>query len=72
MQIEVLRTFLNDPEIKEKYGITDEYIKALGMTGIENNIMITLIKELIIKQSEAPSVNVAAAQINALLDNRLK
>lgn len=72
MQIEELRTFLKDPEIRVKYGITEEQINSQNMTVEEPNIMITLIKELVIKQAEAPSTNVAAAQLNAILDNRLK
>jgi hypothetical protein len=72
MQIEVLRTFLKDPEIKAKYKIDDEHIDSINMTVSEPNIMITLVKELIVKQAEAPSINVAAAQLNTVLDHRLK
>ena len=72
MQIEVLRTFLKDPEIKAKYEITEDQINSVSMTMEEPNVMISLIKELIIKQADAPSTNVAAAQLNTVLDHRLK
>jgi hypothetical protein len=72
MQIETLKTFLSDPEIQAQYGIDKEKVKSITMTSPENNIMVVLIKELIIKQAEANSNNIAASQLNTLLDNRLK
>jgi hypothetical protein len=72
MRIETLKNFLLDTELLEKYNIDTQQVQNITMTSTEDNIMIVLIKELIVKQAEASSNNIAAAQLNTLLDNRLK
>lgn len=72
MRIETLKTFLSDSDLQEKYKISTTNVDEVTMTSVENNIMIVLIKELIVKQAEANSNNIAASQLNTLLDNRLK
>jgi hypothetical protein len=71
-QKETLRIFLQDPEIREKYGISDEMANGIEMTGTQDNIMIIIIRELISKQADMNSTNIAATQVISALNNRLK
>jgi len=72
MRVETLKIFLLDSELQEKYKISPQKGDVISMTDVEDNVMIVLIKELINKQAEANSNNIAASQLNTLLDNRLK
>ena len=76
MQRETLKAFLQDEILRQKlkttYGLHDEDISKITMTSSENIIEIIVIKELINKHSGSVTTNIAAAQINNLLDSRLK
>jgi hypothetical protein len=76
MQRETLKAFLQDGILRQKlkitYGFDEEDIDKITMTSSENIIEIIVIKELINKHSGGVTTNIAAAQINNLLDSRLK
>jgi hypothetical protein len=71
-QKETLKIFLQDPEIRDKYGISEELANKIEMTGSHDNIMIVMIRELISKQADMNSTNIAATQLISALNNRLK
>jgi hypothetical protein len=76
MQKETLKAFLQDEILREKlkrtYNLEDNDIDSITMTSSENIIEIIIIKEMINKHSSKLTPNIAAAQINNLLDSRLK
>jgi len=75
MQKETLKAFLQDEVLREKlkttYNLQDKDIDSITMTSSENIIEIIVIKEMINKHSSRLTPNIAAAQINNLLDSRL-
>lgn len=71
-QKETLRIFLEDPIVREKYDISEEMANRIEMTGELDNIMVIMIRELISKQSDMNSSNIAATQLISALNNRLK
>lgn len=67
-----LKIFLKDPELCSKFKITEDMINSMTMTiNKEDDIMIILIKELILKQSEESTERIAATKLNQMLENRL-
>jgi hypothetical protein len=70
-QKETLRIFLEDAELRKKYGISDELVNTVEMTGEQSNIMIVLIRVLISKQADTNSTSIAASQLLSALNNRL-
>lgn len=67
-----LKIFLKDPVLRNKYNITEDMIDSMTMTiNKEDDIMIILIKELILKQSEESTKRIAATRLNQILENRL-
>ena len=76
MQKETLKAFLQDEILrailKTTYNLNDNDIDNITMTSSENIIEIIIIKEMINKHSSKLTANIAAAQINNLLDSRLK
>lgn len=67
-----LKIFLKDPVLRNKYNITEDMIDSMTMTiNKEDDIMIILIKELILKQSEESTERIAATRLNQILENRL-
>jgi hypothetical protein len=76
MQKETLKAFLQDEALRKKlkttYNLNDNDIDNITMTSSENIIELIIIKEMINKHSSKLTSNIAAAQINNLLDSRLK
>ena len=76
MQKETLKAFLQDEALIDKlktiYKLKDDDIDNITMTSSENIIELIIIKEMINKHSSKLTPNIAAAQINNLLDSRLK
>ncbi len=76
MQKETLKAFLQDEMLREKlkttYNLKDKDIDNITISSTENIIEIIVIKEMINKHSNKLTANIAAAQINNLLDSRLK
>jgi hypothetical protein len=76
MQKESLKAFLQDETFREKlkatYSLNDAEIDNISMTTSEDIIEVIVIKEIINKHSSKSTTNIAAAQINNLLDSRLK
>jgi hypothetical protein len=76
MQKETLKAFLQDEILREKlkknYNLKDKDIDEITMTSKEDILELIVIKEMIMKQSSNLTPNIAAAQINNLLDSRLK
>ena len=76
MQKETLKAFLQDDilrtKLKTTYNLKDNEIDNITMTSSENIIELIIIKEMINKHSSKLTPNIAAAQINNLLDSRLK
>lgn len=76
MQKETLKAFLQDELLRERlkttYNLNDNDIDNITMTSSENIIELIIIKEMINKHSNKLTPNIAAAQINNLLDSRLK
>lgn len=67
-----LKIFLKDSVLRKKYNITEDMINSMSMTINKNDdIMIILIKELILKQSEERTERIAASRLNQILENRL-
>jgi len=67
-----LKTFLKDTALRKKYNITEDMINSMTMVmNKEDDIMIILIKELILKQSEESTESIAATRLNQMLEHRL-
>ena len=75
MQKETLKAFLQDEtfraELKAMYQLDDQDIDDITMTTSENIIEVIIIKEIINKHTGRVTTNIAAAQLNNLLDSRL-
>ena len=76
MQKETLKAFLQDEvlrtRLKSVNKLDDTSIDSITMTSSEDILEIIVIKEIINKHSSKVTTNIAAAQINNLLDSRLK
>ena len=72
-KIEIIKTFLRDPELMAKYGITSDDIDALTLSGTSSNPIVALLQQAVtIIENETYTVNTAAANLNSFLENRLR
>lgn len=70
--LETFKAFLQDEAIKEKYGITDDYIAKASLIGKPDDPMIVvLIREMVNKHFAKQSPRVIANHLNVILSNRL-
>lgn len=73
MKIETLKTFLEDNEIRMKYGITDADIKNASFSPIHPKPFIALLQHAInVIEKDDLTVNTAAANINTFIENQLR
>jgi len=69
---EVLKAMLSDPELMEKYGITQEKIDQTSMMPFDNSNMIAVIQSMVnIVGSSTYTNTTAAANLSSFLESRL-
>jgi len=72
-KLEILKSMLSDPKIMEGYDITEEMIEGITLSPYHANDMVALIQHTInITDSANYTANVAAANLNIFLENRLR
>ncbi|MBO3273495.1 hypothetical protein [Hymenobacter defluvii] len=72
LQLEIIRSFLKDPKIQQKYGITATEVESLTMTSQHQSPFIDVVRRMVKEVEDESSVTVAAAQLNLLLEKKLK
>jgi len=71
-QLEIIRSFLKDPKIQQKYGITATEVESLTMTSQHKSPFVDVVRRMVKEVEDESSVTVAAAQLNLLLEKKLK
>ena len=71
-QLEIIRSFLKDPKIQQKYGITATEVESLTMTSQHKSPLVDVVRRMVKEVEDESSVTVAAAQLNLLLEKKLK
>lgn len=75
-QLDIVKAFLQDPQIQEKYGLTPDEVSRLTLQSQANSqakVLVDLIKRMV-KDVEDKSITtkVAAATMNNTLENALR
>ena len=74
-EIEILKAFLEDSEIQEKYGLSPMEVTQMTMSSrhdADAQVLVDLIRRMIREvEDKSKTVNVAAAVLNAHLENVL-
>lgn len=72
-RLEVLKTFLDDEFIQEKYNISQDDIDNIDLSSSHPNNFIALLQHaLSLIENDTYTVNTAASNINSFLDNILE
>ena len=72
-KIEILKSFLEDDIVKEKYGISQKDIDTVGLTPSSSNVMIAFLQNLVmVIEDDKYTVNTAASNLNTFLENKLR
>jgi hypothetical protein len=76
LQIELIKSFLQDDEIQKKYGLTPHDVEQMSMTTKfhpQAQYLVNLIKQLVKEvDDQGTTTNSAAARLNAHLENALR
>lgn len=68
--LKLLRTFLEDPLIKEKYKLDDKKINEIDLKKDSNILLIDLIKEAVIFKEDGKSDDDVVRNLKIFLNNR--
>ena len=71
-QLEILKAFLQDKSIMQKYGISQKEIDEITLSTISSNKMITFLKHLVYIVENEKTVNTAASNLNKFLEQNLR
>lgn len=75
-QLDIVKAFLNDAEIQEKYGLTAADVAQLTMQSHykpETQVLVGLIRRMVTEvEDQSKTVNVAASVLNNTLENTLR
>lgn len=72
-KIKILKSFLEDDIIKEKYGISQKDVDTVALTPVSSNVMIAFLQNLVmVIEDDKYTVNTAASNLNTFLENKLR
>ncbi len=75
-QLDIVKAFLEDAEIQEKYGLTPADVAQMTMQSqykSETQVLVGLIRRMVREvEDQGKSVNVAASLMNNSLENTLR
>jgi hypothetical protein len=72
-KLEIIKTFLEDDEIMEKYHFSNDEVENLSLSSLHQNSIISLVQHAVgIIENETYTTNTAAANLNSFLENRLR
>lgn len=75
-QLDLVRSFLEDAEIQQKYGLTPDDVAQMTMTSQYNpdaQVLVSLIRHMVsVVEDDSTTVNSAASRLNAHLENALR
>lgn len=75
-QIDLVKSFLEDTEIQQKYGLNPTEVAHMTMSSQHNSeaqIFVSLIRQMIsVVEDSSTTVNLAASRLNANLENALR
>lgn len=76
IQLDLVKSFLEDAEIQQKYGLTPDDVAQMTMTSEYNpdaQVLVNLIRRMVMEvEDQSKTVNVAAAVLNQHLENALR
>lgn len=71
-KLEVLKSMLEDPQLMQAAGLTEEDISKINLSPMHANDMVALIQQMVNRFSANEyTVATAAANLNSFLDTRL-
>lgn len=71
-QLEIVRYFLKDPRIQQKYGISASEVETVSLTSQHKSHFVDVVRRMVKEVEDESSVTIAAAQLNLLLEKKLK
>ena len=73
-QLELVKSFLDDADIQQKYGLTPGEVSQMTLTSQHNpdaQILVGLIRQMVNVVEEGSTVTLAANRLNAYLNTTL-
>ena len=75
-QLDLVKSFLEDADIQDKYGLTPDDVAKMTMSSEYNpkaQILVSLIRQMMnVMEDSGTTVNLAASRLNAHLENALR
>lgn len=75
-QLDLVKSFLEDAAIQERYGLTPDDVAQMTMTSQYNpdaQVLVSLIRHMVsVVEDDNTTVNLAASRLNAHLENALR
>lgn len=71
-QLEIVKSFLKDPTIQQKYGISINEVETLSLTSQHKSPFVDVVRRMVKEVEDESTITVAAAQLNLLLEKKLK
>ena len=75
-QLDLVKSFLEDAEIQQKYGLSPDDVAQMIMSSEYNptaQVLVSLIRQLVnVVEDSGTTVNLAASRLNAHLENTLR
>ena len=75
-QLDLVKSFLADADIQQKYGLTPDDVAQMTMTSQYNpnaQVLVSLIRQLVnVVEDDGTTINLAASRLNAHLENILR
>ncbi|GAB2564772.1 hypothetical protein [Spirosoma areae] len=75
-QIDIVKAFLEDADIQQKYSLTPDEVTQMTMSSQHNaeaQVLVSLIRQMVnVVEDSGTTVNLAASRLNAHLENALR
>lgn len=75
-QLDLVKTFLEDTDIQQKYGLSADEVAKMTMTSEYNSatqVLVSLIRQMVnVVEDDGTTTNLAAARLNAHLETTLR
>lgn len=75
-QIDIVKAFLEDTDIQQKYSLTPDEVAQMTMSSQYNSdaqVLVSLIRQMVnVVEDSGTTVNLAASRLNAHLENALR
>lgn len=75
-QLDIVKSFLEDADIQEKYGLTPNEVSQMTLTSQHNakaQVLVALVRQMVhVVEDNSTTTNLAASRLNAHLENALR